>query len=149
MPDKDKEDYERRLKNILNNLGLSVKKYEDEEKTKESVQDHGELVEVQKEAEKKSIENLKPKQDISDDPKLSPVYLSWKAYKRMVGYALRYANKEMEQNEWREVYGVLIGNIEEKSEYTDINNLRLSKKYRNMTKDDLECTSLKLLHLKR
>jgi proteasome lid subunit RPN8/RPN11 len=113
MPDKDKEDYERRLKNILNNLGLSVKKYEDEEKTKESVQDHGELVEVQKEAEKKSIENLKPEQDISDDPKLSPVYLSWKAYKRMVGYALRYANKDMEQNEWREVYGVLIGNNEE------------------------------------
>jgi len=113
MPDNDKEDYERRLKNILNNLGLSVKKYEDEEKTKESVQDHGELVEVQKEAEKKSIENLKPEQDISDDPKLSPVYLSWKAYKRMVGYALRYANKDMEQNEWREVYGVLIGNNEE------------------------------------
>jgi len=113
MPDKDKEDYERRLKNILNNLGLSVKKYEDEEKAKVKTQDHGDLVEVQTETEKTLKENLKPKQDISNDPKLSPVYLSWKAYKRMVGYALRYANNDMEKKEWREVYGVLIGNNEE------------------------------------
>ena len=120
MTDEDKEDYELRLKNILNNLGLTVKKYKDEEKVKSTTRNHGELVEVQEESEnlseshqKKAKDTIKSEQEISDDPKTSPVYLSWKAYKRMVGYALRYANNELEQSTWREVYGVLVGYIED------------------------------------
>jgi len=121
MPDEDKEDYEKRLKNILNNLGLTVKKYENEEKTKGKILDHGELVEVQEKVRKKSeLSKKKAKEiseksekEISNDPKTSPVYLSWKAYKRMAGYALRYANETIEQSKWREVYGVLVGNIED------------------------------------
>lgn len=38
--------------------------------------------------------------------------LFWRAYKRIVGYATRYANDEMKSKEWREVYGILIGSIE-------------------------------------
>jgi len=120
MTDEDKEDYENRLKNILNNLGLTVKKYEDEEKSKEHSQDQegtpqfqtisGNISSSELEKPKKSGKQKKKK---SDDPKYSPVYLGWKAYKRMVGYALRYANNDIEQNKWREVYGVLIGHIEE------------------------------------
>lgn len=120
MTDEDKEDYEQRLKNILNNLGLTVNKYKDEEKVKSTTRNHGELVEVQEESEnlseshqKKTKNTIKSEQEISDDPKTSPVYLSWKAYKRMVGYALRYANNELEQSTWREVYGVLVGYIED------------------------------------
>jgi len=120
MTDEEKEDYEKRLKNILNNLGLTVKKYEDEEKTKLQTKDHGELLEVQRESSNDSVipqntvkEVPKSVQEISDEPKTSPVYLSWKAYKRMVGYTTRYANDTTEMDEWREVYGVLVGNIED------------------------------------
>ncbi|TFG00335.1 MAG: hypothetical protein EU541_02615 [Promethearchaeota archaeon] len=38
--------------------------------------------------------------------------LYWEAYKRIVGYAIRYANDEMKSKEWREVYGILIGSVE-------------------------------------
>ena len=120
MTDENKEDYEKRLKNILNNLGLTVKKFEDEEKSKNPAQDQdgtprfqtisGNFSTSELEKPKKAGKSKKKK---SEDPKYSPVYLSWKAYKRMVGYALRYANKDIEQNKWREVYGVLIGHIEE------------------------------------
>ncbi|MHA2393566.1 MAG: hypothetical protein ACXAEX_16640 [Promethearchaeota archaeon] len=42
----------------------------------------------------------------------SPVILTLKAYERIVGYAIRYANDKMDENKWREVYGILIGSIE-------------------------------------
>jgi 26S proteasome regulatory subunit N11 len=38
------------------------------------------------------------------------VYLKWKAHKRIIGYAIRYANEGIPKEEWREVYGILIGN---------------------------------------
>lgn len=121
MTDEEKEDYEKRLKNILNNLGLTVKKFEEEEKTKKKTLGHDKSAEMQTMSGSISASDLeKPKESVkskrtkSKDPKFTPVYLSWKAYKRMVGYALRYANNEIDQNKWREVYGVLIGNIEEK-----------------------------------
>ena len=38
--------------------------------------------------------------------------LYWRPYKRIVGYATRYANDEMKPKEWKEVYGILIGSVE-------------------------------------
>jgi len=49
------------------------------------------------------------------DPFNSPVLLTLKAYERIVGYAIRYANEKMNENKWREVYGILIGSIENDS----------------------------------
>jgi len=49
------------------------------------------------------------------DPVNTPVYLKDKAYQRMVGYAYRYSNENIEQKDWKEVYGILIGKIEEKN----------------------------------
>jgi len=49
------------------------------------------------------------------DPFKTPVLLSLKAYKRIVGYAIRYANDDLDSDEWREVYGILIGSIEDNS----------------------------------
>jgi len=46
------------------------------------------------------------------DPFKTPVLLTQKAYSRIVGYAIRYANQDMNPNKWREVYGILIGSIE-------------------------------------
>ena len=45
------------------------------------------------------------------DPE-SPCIISMKAYRRIVVYALRYANNDMKQKNWREAYGILIGHIE-------------------------------------
>ncbi|MFW9823812.1 MAG: hypothetical protein ACFFE4_12790 [Candidatus Thorarchaeota archaeon] len=45
-------------------------------------------------------------------PSKAPVFLSLKAYERIVGYAIRYANNDMDPGEWREVYGILVGSVE-------------------------------------
>lgn len=46
------------------------------------------------------------------DPFNTPALLTLKAYKRIVGYANRYANQNLNTSKWREVYGILIGAIE-------------------------------------
>ncbi len=49
------------------------------------------------------------------DPFYTPVLLTLKAYKRIVGYAIRYASDDLNSDKWREVYGILIGSIENNS----------------------------------
>ncbi|UCC19828.1 MAG: hypothetical protein JSV62_00690, partial [Promethearchaeota archaeon] len=49
------------------------------------------------------------------DPFYTPVFLTLKAYKGIVGYAIRYANDNQNPDKWREVYGILIGSIENNS----------------------------------
>ena len=53
---------------------------------------------------------MKKKKKIT--PFNSPVLLTINAYKRIVGYAIRYANDNISEKKWREVYGILIGTIE-------------------------------------
>lgn len=48
-------------------------------------------------------------------PFSSAVILTLKAYRRIVGYAIRYANQNLKPDKWREVYGILIGSIEKNS----------------------------------
>ena len=48
------------------------------------------------------------------DPFKTPVLLTQKAYSRIVCYAIRYANEDLNPDKWREVYGILIGSIENK-----------------------------------
>jgi proteasome lid subunit RPN8/RPN11 len=50
------------------------------------------------------------------DPAITPVFLSYNAYQRIVGYAMRYGNNDLPQKTWREVYGILIGSIKENKE---------------------------------
>ena len=50
------------------------------------------------------------------NPSESPIYISYNAYRRIVGYALRYGNNDQPQRNWREVYGILIGAIKENKE---------------------------------
>jgi len=49
------------------------------------------------------------------DPFKTPVLLTLKTYKRIVGYAIRYASDDLNSDKWREVYGILIGAIETNS----------------------------------
>ncbi|TFF85638.1 MAG: hypothetical protein EU518_00835, partial [Promethearchaeota archaeon] len=55
----------------------------------------------------------KDKKKKSSDIKL---ILKWKAYKRIIGYSYRYANNRLSENKWREVYGILIGSIDNNKE---------------------------------
>ncbi len=50
--------------------------------------------------------------DPISDPVSAPVFLSYKAYRRIVGYATRYANNHIDEKDWKEVYGILIGSVE-------------------------------------
>ena len=51
------------------------------------------------------------------DPFKTPVLLTLKAYKRIVGYAIRYASDDLNSDKWREVYGILIGSIENNTKF--------------------------------
>ncbi len=48
----------------------------------------------------------------SVNPSYAPVLLSLKAYERIIGYAIRYASDIIDAGKWREVYGILIGTVE-------------------------------------
>jgi len=50
------------------------------------------------------------------DPAESPIVISYNAYRRIVGYAMRYGNNDQPQRNWREVYGILIGSIKQNKE---------------------------------
>ena len=47
------------------------------------------------------------------NPAETPIFISYNAYRRIVGYAMRYGNDELTQRNWREVYGILIGSIKD------------------------------------
>jgi len=48
------------------------------------------------------------------DPRVfkTPVKLTFKAYKRIISYAIRYASDAISEKKWREVYGILIGSVD-------------------------------------
>ncbi len=50
------------------------------------------------------------------NPAETPIFISYNAYRRIVGYAMRYGNDELTQRNWREVYGILIGTIKDNKE---------------------------------
>ncbi|MFX0075617.1 MAG: Mov34/MPN/PAD-1 family protein [Candidatus Hermodarchaeota archaeon] len=50
------------------------------------------------------------------NPAVTPIYISYNAYRRIVGYAMRYGNDDIPQKNWREVYGILVGSIKDNKE---------------------------------
>ncbi|MBN1215844.1 MAG: hypothetical protein JXA99_10445 [Candidatus Lokiarchaeota archaeon] len=48
----------------------------------------------------------------SDVEAYKKIILNWDSYRRIVGYSIRYANDEMKPSELKEVYGILVGTIE-------------------------------------
>jgi len=56
------------------------------------------------------LKNLEQKDSFKQEA--SNFVLFWKAYKRIVGYGIRYASDKIKRKNWREVYGILIGSIE-------------------------------------
>lgn len=90
--------------------GAQTKLLEKERAPAEEKKEEGEEIPIEELVE---LELEKKKSVI--DPIHTPVYVSWKAYKRMVGYGMRYANDDSDMKNWREVYGILIGEVEEET----------------------------------
>ena len=72
---------------------------------------------LNKKGEKNDIEQtnnveIRNSSALSKELMKTPVILRYKAYERIIGYAMRYASDYMDENDWREVYGILIGSIE-------------------------------------
>ncbi|MFX1276147.1 MAG: Mov34/MPN/PAD-1 family protein [Promethearchaeota archaeon] len=116
--------YEQRVRNITKNIGVKYIGNEEEEQKETETQKEKELDELLAEYKdhKEKLNQMiqeqekssgKEKDDEVFNPTKSPVYLNWKAYKRILGYSLRYASEKIDQKEWREVYGICIGYIED------------------------------------
>ncbi len=51
--------------------------------------------------------------DLSIEKESKPVIINAEAYKTIILYASRYANKEIPQPEWKEIYGILTGYVDD------------------------------------
>jgi proteasome lid subunit RPN8/RPN11 len=60
-----------------------------------------------------NLDQIVPNNIKKKTPSKITAFLTLTAYKRMVGYAMRYANDDMSERNWKEVYGILIGSIED------------------------------------
>ncbi|MFX0082214.1 MAG: hypothetical protein ACFE94_10730 [Candidatus Hodarchaeota archaeon] len=68
--------------------------------------DHDELKEENVESEKGELE---PSDEKQKEPTGKPVIISAEAYKTIILYASRYSNRSIAPENWKEIYGVLIG----------------------------------------
>ena len=101
-------------RNNINKLLKEQEKSSEDYEEKENLDEKITNKKLSKEDVEELEESSKAKEGKKEfDPIRSPVYLSWKAYKRILGYALRYASDRISPSEWREVYGICIGYIED------------------------------------
>ncbi|MBD3353230.1 MAG: hypothetical protein GF364_17250 [Candidatus Lokiarchaeota archaeon] len=90
--DKDKKIETKSVEEVLNNKS-NIEKTEPERKSEQENE--------QRETELKDNEQKKPQE--------KKVIIHAKAYKSIILYATRYANSSIRQEEWREIYGILVG----------------------------------------
>ncbi len=70
--------------------------------------------------EKSKEEDLKENKEKEQIQKISkPVVIRADAYKTIILYASRYANKSVPPEEWKEIYGILIGKSDEELVYVE------------------------------
>ena len=73
-----------------------------------------------KEKKKKDLENIKEFKDEDEKEKISkPVILKAEAYKTIILYASRYANRAILKKDWKEIYGVLLGHTDDDFVYVE------------------------------
>lgn len=83
------------------------------EKTQDETENQNNDVELKSIKSSELSANSKLIKQYGVDPVKTPGFLSFNAYRKIIGYGLRYANEEMSSKDWREVYGILIGSVEE------------------------------------
>jgi len=99
-----------------------------EKKSKDPLEDPPKIVEekedsvnnIAKETEREdtAIEDKDLKFQTPEDPG-KPVIIAAEAYKTIILYASRYANQMIPSHEWKEIYGILIGRIDDDFVYVD------------------------------
>ncbi len=117
----DIEKYKKDLHDIADDFGLGIEYEGFLDESKDIGKEIEEISEqedsIKERISKKDMSKTKDTSKMEKDSKLepisTPVLLTLKAYQRMIGYAIRYANSKLKKEEWREVYGILIGKIEE------------------------------------
>ncbi len=77
----------------------------------------------EQDSNKEKLENSKEHEEIKEQEpseKISkPVLIRAEAYKTIILYASRYANKSIPPEEWKEIYGILIGRSDEELVYVE------------------------------
>ncbi|MFO8020612.1 MAG: hypothetical protein R6U96_18460 [Promethearchaeia archaeon] len=113
--EKEKDGYSSKLNKMIDDFDLDVEALESpaEEDTDDSALPEEKLAD--EEDTEAFLEEEKEEKKYIVQPSDTPVYLNWRAFKRMIGYAIRYANDDIEQEDWREVYGILIGSVEDET----------------------------------
>jgi proteasome lid subunit RPN8/RPN11 len=122
----DSEDYGQKLHSIIDEFGLDVEisDLREIEGIKERITEVTEAIDAEADTLMEGIDSeigyydqFEAREEEKEkpvlDPIFTPIYVNYKAYKRMVGYAMRYANDKAPMKNWREVYGILIGAVEE------------------------------------
>lgn len=75
------------------------------------------------ESEKENLELKKDEEKPADEKELEkiskPVIIRADAYKTIILYASRYANKSIPPEQWKEIYGILIGTSDEELVYVE------------------------------
>ncbi|MFX0104374.1 MAG: hypothetical protein ACFE75_02645 [Candidatus Hodarchaeota archaeon] len=74
-------------------------------------------------SDKQSLESNTQDEEIKDEIELEkidkPVVIRADAYKTIILYASRYANKSIPPEEWKEIYGILVGTSDEELVYVE------------------------------
>jgi len=116
---KDDMDYAEKLDKIIEDLGLEmdpINKPETEIKTR-SIERTGTSTIKADMIQSTDTRKITPEayEETKDElePKYTPVYVSTKSIERMVGYGMRFANDTTDMKKWREVYGILIGTVDD------------------------------------
>ncbi|MFW9818873.1 MAG: hypothetical protein ACFFE5_04625 [Candidatus Thorarchaeota archaeon] len=65
------------------------------------------------------LDNTDIKEEKHDDKVSKPVIIRADAYKTIILYASRYANKSIPSEEWKEIYGILIGKADKEIVYVE------------------------------
>ncbi|MFO8017946.1 MAG: hypothetical protein R6U96_04880 [Promethearchaeia archaeon] len=90
------------------------------EKNKENNKDPKKSKEsIQKQRQEKPIKSENKEETVESKLNMKPVLLKAEAYKTIILYVSRYANKSIPQEEWKEVYGLLIGNADDDAVYVN------------------------------
>ncbi|TFF98606.1 MAG: hypothetical protein EU541_06605, partial [Promethearchaeota archaeon] len=92
---------------------------DEKEKIEAVKQDLSQIKEELETEEETEIKEAVEKEDIEESRAEKAVVIEAEAYKTIILYASRYANKSIPKEDWKEIYGVLIGHTDEEIVYVE------------------------------
>ena len=74
---------------------------------------------LKQENSEKKIEDKKSPEELPEIKTGKPIVIRAEAYKTIILYASRYANRSIPPENWKEIYGILIGHSDEELVYIE------------------------------